>query len=240
MKWAREEAHQHSLAVALHWTSFLHQLRGDASEAGTCAGTVVELAQEHGFPHWEMIGRILQVWAACRESPSEREVQNFEKVIATWRASGAELLHPYFLGLLAEQYGLIGQSKKALALLDQAISLIADSSERFSEAELWRLRGELLTVGTEETGLAACPERDNRRGVAEKCFRKSIKIAGEQGARAWELRAATSFANLYIEQGKAEGAYGILAPVVSWFQEGYETRDMRAARHVLEQLENER
>ena len=145
---AEEGAHQHSLslAAALNWTGLLHQLRGEAEVTYERAVAGIALAQQCGFPDWEMIGTIFRDWAAAAQSHNEAPVEQLQKMITAWCATGAELLRPYFLGLLAEQYGKIGRSEKGLALLDEALAVVNTSAERFSEAELYRLRGELLLV----------------------------------------------------------------------------------------------
>ena len=234
---AEEGAHQHSLslAAALNWTGLLHQLRGEAEVTYERAVAGIALAQQCGFPDWEMIGTIFRDWAAAAQSHNEAPVEQLQKMITAWCATGAELLRPYFLGLLAEQYGKIGRSEKGLALLDEALAVVNTSAERFSEAELYRLRGELLLVrDVNRLSTQTSPPRPNSE--AESCFQKALFVARQQGAKSWELRAVTSLAQQWCKQGKREGARRVLTETADWFTEGHETRDFQAAQALLAEL----
>ena len=234
---AEEGAHQHSLslAAALNWTGLLHQLRGEAELTYERAVAGIALAQQCGFPDWEMIGTIFRDWAAAAQSHNEAPVEQLQKMIAAWCATGAELLRPYLLGLLAEQYGKIGRIEKGLALLDEALAVVNTSAERFSEAELYRLRGELLLVqDANRLSAQTSPPRSNSE--AESCFQKALFVARQQGAKSWELRAATSLAQQWFKQGKREGARRVLTETADWFTEGRETRDFQAAQALLAEL----
>ena len=224
-----------SLAVALNWTSLLHQLRGEAEVTYERAGAGIALAQQCGFPDWELIGTIFRDWATATQSSTEAPVEQLQKVIAAWGATGAELLRPYFLGLLAEQYGKVGRSEKGLALLDEALAVVNTSAERFSEAELYRLRGELLLV-RDANRLSAQTSTPRSNSEAEGCFQKALFVARQQSAKSWELRAATSLARQWGKQGKRERARRVLTETADWFTEGRETRDFQAAQALLAEL----
>ena len=236
---ARAEAgarqHSLSLAAALNWTGLLHQLRGEAELTSERAAAGIALAQQCGFPDWEMIGTIFREWAAAAQSPDEASVAQLQKVIVAWCATGAELLRPYFLGLLAEQYGKLGRIEKGLALLDEALAVVNTSTERFSEAELYRLRGELLLV-RDANRLSAQTSTPRLNSEAESCFQKALFVARQQGAKSWELRAATSLAQQWFKQGKRESARRVLTETADWFTEGRETRDFQAAQALLAEL----
>ena len=182
-----------------------------------------------------MIGTIFRDWATATQSYNEAPVEQLQKVIAAWCATGAELLRPYFLGLLAEQYGKVGRSEKGLALLDEALAVVNTSAERFSEAELYRLRGELLLV-RDANRLSAQTSTPRSNSEAEGCFQKALFIARQQGAKSWELRAATSLARQWGKQGKRERARRVLTETTDWFTEGRETRDFQAAQALLAEL----
>lgn len=234
---AEEGAHQQSLslAAALNWTGLLHQLRGEAEVTYERAVTGIALAQQCGFPDWEMIGTIFRDWAVAAQSHNEAPVEQLQKMIAAWCATGAELLRPYFLGLLAEQYGKIGRIEKGLALLDEALAVVNTSAERFSEAELYRLRGELLLVrDANRLSAQTSPPRSNSE--VESCFQKALFVARQQGAKSWELRAATSLAQQWFKQGKRESARRVLTETTDWFTEGRETWDFQAAQALLAEL----
>ncbi|MCY4389322.1 MAG: AAA family ATPase [Desulfurellaceae bacterium] len=234
---AEEGAHQHSLslAAALNWTGLLHQLRGEAEVTHERAVAGIALAQQCGFPDWEMIGTIFRDWATAAQSHNEAPVEQLQKMIAAWCATGAELLRPYLLGLLAEQYGKIGRIEKGLALLDEALAVVNTSAEHFSEAELYRLRGGLLLVrDANRLSAQTSPPRSNSE--AESCFQKALFVARQQGAKSWELRAATSLAQQWFKQGKRESARRVLTETADWFTEGRETRDFQAAQALLAEL----
>ena len=142
------------------------------------------------------------------------------------------MLRPYFLGLLAEQCGKVGRFEKGLALLDEAMAAVNKNAERFSEAELYRLRETLLL------------NQDGKRGVsgsrsgseAEDSFQKAVLIARQQGAKSWELRAAINPAQLWSKQDKRAEARRLLTEVVEWFTEGLQTPDLQTAHTLLADL----
>ena len=232
LAFAQAGSHPHSLAVALNWTGVLYQLRREASLAQERAEAVIMLSQQRGFPHWLMLGTILQDWAIAEQTDNESSVRRLQEDLAAWRATGAELLRPYFLGLLAEQCGKVGWVEKGLALLDEALAVVNKNAERFSEAELYRLRGTLLLNQDVKRGIPG-----SRSGSeAENSFQKAVFIARQQGAKSWELRAATSLAQLWSKQDKRAEARRLLTEVVEWFTEGLQTPDLQTAHTLLADL----
>jgi predicted ATPase len=128
-----------------------------------------------------------------------------------------------YLGHLASAHASLGQPEVALDLLDEAIQTADKINERFFEAELHRLRGEiLLTMG--------------RRGEAEAGLRRALTIAQQQQARWWELRAATTLAKHWRGEGKCLEAYSLLQPVYGWFVEGFDTASLKDAKALLGEL----
>ncbi|HKF30562.1 MAG TPA: hypothetical protein VKB29_15070, partial [Candidatus Binataceae bacterium] len=138
--------------------------------------------------------------------------------------AGGELIYNYALSLLAESYRAAGEPGPGLAAVAEALEGIESSGQRMHEAELWRLRGELLLL----------------EGVAEaeaaRCFHRALQVAQEQQARSWELRAATSLARLLSTQNRSEEAKSQLAPVLSGFPEGFDTADLKDATTLLATL----
>jgi predicted ATPase len=129
---------------------------------------------------------------------------------------------PYYTALLAETCEIGGQTEEALALLDDALQTIEKTGERWFAAELNRLKGQLLRQGQSE--------------AAEELYRKALRIAREQEAKLWELRAAVSLARLRRDQGRRAEARDLLAPVYDWFIEGFATPDLKGARALLDTL----
>jgi predicted ATPase len=135
-------------------------------------------------------------------------------------------------GLFGSQYGSrLAEACASLGRIDEALTVIeetlpfAETEEQYYEAELHRLRGELLLMRT-----------DADRQGAERCFRKAIDIAHRQGAKSWELRSTTSLARLLARQGKGDEARAMLAKIYNWFSEGFDTRDLKDAKALLEEL----
>jgi predicted ATPase len=136
------------------------------------------------------------------------------------------LLIPFFLGQLAWALACLNRVADGLLLLTDALARVKHTGERWYEAEVHRLRGELLL---------SMP--DHAEGEAEACFQRAIAVAQEQGAKHWELQAATSLARLWRDQGRCTEARDLLAPVYRWFVEGFDTPDLRRAKTLLNQLE---
>jgi predicted ATPase len=142
-----------------------------------------------------------------------------------YRSTGAEYICPYFLCMLAEVYGQSGQPTSGLAILADALGRVDHTGERFYEAELHRLKGQLLLQ-----------QSSNNATEAAICFHQAISIAQNQSAKSWELRAATSLARLWQSQGQQDEARRLLNDIYSWFTEGFETADLIDAKALLEEL----
>jgi predicted ATPase len=130
---------------------------------------------------------------------------------------------------LAEAYGRGGDDAAGLQRLAEALAVVEDTEECWWEAELYRLKGEILLQ--QATGSSA---------EAEACFQQALDIACHQQAKALELRAATSLARLWQQQGKRQEAHDLLAPVYGWFTEGFDTADLKDAEMLLHELEDGR
>jgi predicted ATPase len=158
------------------------------------------------------------------------------------QATGAGIFYSYFLALLAEVYGKAGLAEEGLTALAEALTVADQSGERFYEAELYRLKGE-LTLRTGEKAKRGNGEKaqipDLRaqilgpEGEAEACFLKAIEIAQKQQAKSLELRASTSLARLWQQQGKRAEAHRMLSAVYNWFTEGFDTKDLQEAKALL-------
>jgi predicted ATPase len=153
--------------------------------------------------------------------------------MATVLASGQALSRPFFLVLLAEVMQHTGQTEAGLRHVAEALDAFEASERGDMLAEAYRLQGELLLhrAGGAE-GTTAPPGA----AQAAACFQKALAIARRQQARSWELRAAMSLARLWQQQGKRDAARALLAPIYSWFTEGFDMADLRQARALLEAL----
>ncbi len=141
------------------------------------------------------------------------------------RDTGTGIYRPYFQALLAESLGQVGQVDEGLAMIDEAQSETDASGQHCFEAEMYRLKGELLLKQ---------PSPDLHQ--AETCFHQALDVARQQQAKSLELRAATSLARLWQSQDKRQEAYDLLAPVYEWFTEGFDTKDLQEAKALLAEL----
>jgi predicted ATPase len=222
---AQQRAHPFSLALALCGAALFHQLRRDGHAAQEYAEAVSSLAQGQGFPLWRACSLSLGGWALAHQGQTREGLEQITQGLTALRATGAELLRPYFLALLAEAHGTIGEPGAGLTVLTETLPLIDTTGERWYESGCYRLKGELLLQQS----------LDNH-AEAETCFQHAISIAQSQQAKSWELRAATSLARLWQQQGKRQEAHDLLAPVYGWFTEGFDTADLQEAQALLDAL----
>jgi predicted ATPase len=144
---------------------------------------------------------------------------------ADWMSTGSKYHGTYYLGLLALACERADQTDEALDFVDRALETADKIGERWFEAELRRVQGEWLVVRRQEEGQRA-----------EACFHHAIDLARSQNAKVFELRAAMSLARLWRDQGKPQQARELLAPVYDRFTEGFDTRDLREAKALLDEL----
>ena len=145
--------------------------------------------------------------------------------ITSLRSTGASLYEPMHLWYLAMAYAELGQLDDAWRCIDDAIDKVERSNEKWCEAEVNRIAGEIALKS---------PARDTQK--AEKYFERALSVARQQQMKSWELRAAMSLARLWRDQGKVQQARELLAPVYGWFTEGFDTRDLKEAKALLEEL----
>jgi predicted ATPase len=222
---AQELSHPHSVAFALNFAATLHQCRGEEQVVRERAAAVIALATEQEFPHWLARGTFLAGWAQVAGGQYAAGITQMRQGLAAWRATGAEIEVSYFLALLAEAYGQGGQAEEGMRVTAEALAIVHTAREQYYEAELYRLKGELL--------LARSPEQ---HAEADTCFRQALAIACRQQAKSLELRAAMSLARLWQRRGQCVEARELLAPIYGWFTEGFDTVDLREAKALLDEL----
>jgi class 3 adenylate cyclase/predicted ATPase len=221
---ARNLSHHHSLALALVFAAWLHQFRREPQAAREHAEAAIAICSEQGFPLFMSMGTILRGWALGQEGRGEEGVAQMRRGLADLRATGAGLWQPTFLSLIAEADGRIGQARRGLEVLGEAMAIVDRNDERFYEAELHRLKGELLlSTPADPSG-------------AERCFRIALEIAGRQRAKSLELRAACSLARLCAREGRRSEAHDLVAPIYGSFSEGFGMPDHQEAKALLDQL----
>jgi predicted ATPase len=231
---AQEHTQRFSLARALVYGALLHQFRREGQLVQERAEAAITLSTEQGFPHWLAVGTFLRGRALAAQGQGAEGVAQMQQGLAARLAAGAELGRPLYLALLAQAYRGMGQAKEGLALLAQALIVVNNSGERHWEAELYRLKGELLL---EQAGTRRQANGSRQPwGEAEACFHHALAVARRQQAKSLELRAAMSLARLWQQQGKRAEARELLAPVYDWFTEGFDTADLQDAKALLEVL----
>jgi predicted ATPase len=217
--------HPVSRASALSWAAALHQLRGEVRRAREVAETALALTTEEKIPFFHTHAVMLRGWALVEEGQAEEGIAQLREGYAAYIAIGAQIECSHWLALLAEAYRDTGRPAEGLHLIAEALDHVAQTGIVYYEAELHRLDAQLrlrLDAGEE------------RR--AEESFRRALEIARQQQAKSWELRATTSLARLWDEQGRRAEARDLLAPVYGWFTEGFDTADLKEARTLLDQL----
>jgi predicted ATPase len=220
---AQELSHPFSIVFALNFSAGLHQFRLETQAVKERSATVIALSTKQGFPFWIAGATVRQGWALAMEEETEEGIVQMRQGLAAWQATGAEVGVPHYLALLAEAYGQAGQAEEGLSVLADALASVHNTKQHCWEAELYRLKGELL--------MQAEAEAD-----AEACFRQAIQVARRQQAKSLELRAVMSLSRLWQKQGKREEARQLLAEVYGWFTEGFDTPDLQEAKVLLKEL----
>ena len=226
LKDARESGHIASLFFALTGSFFfVDSYCGNYTTANARVDELVALADEKDAAFWRawgMLGRGLLLGLTGRAVDA---VQMITSGIIAWRSTGATYHLPSWLSYLAAAHTEVGQLNDAWRCIGEATSLIGTSKESWSEAEVHRTAGEIARKS---------PSPDAAK--AEAYFEHALGVARQQQAKSWELRAATSMARLWRDQGKRDEARDLLAPVYGWFTEGFDTRDLKEAKSLLEKL----
>jgi class 3 adenylate cyclase/predicted ATPase len=220
---ARTLAHPPTLASSLMVGAMLLSLVGDNRALNERADELVAVAVEQGVPWWHTVGTVYRGWVRVKDGDVAEGISLMHHGLTAYRATGAEMWIPYHTALRAKACEIAGQIEESLALLDDALQLSQRTGERWFAAELDRHKGQLLL-------------RQGNTDAAEELYRTALGIAQEQGAKLWELRAAMSLAGLRRDQGRRAEARDLLAPVYSWFTEGFDTPDLKDAKALLEEL----
>jgi predicted ATPase len=211
-------------ALVSAYLALLQQLRAEQAVAREHAEQALALTGKYQAPYYRAWAGILVSYALAREQPDEERIGHLRDSIAEFKASGARLRLPYYLSLLAQVCGKAGRAEEGLASIDEALSEARTHNERWWDAEVHRLRGELLLMhGADASDV-------------EAALLRAIEIARAQQARSLELRATMSLARLWIAQNRPDDARRRLRDVYTWFTEGFDTPDLQAARLLLAQL----
>jgi predicted ATPase len=238
MTLATECSHPYSLAIAHVFSSWIHQFNRESRLTQELADKLIKLSSEQGFSQWLALGSIMRGWALVDQEVYGEGIEYMMSGIAGRRARESEVGRTYFLALLAEGYGKVGQTKEGITVLTEALDTAQKTGECFYESELHRLYGELLlhTFFENQTVGPFDRTQDSVQAEAEDNFLKAIGIARRQGAKSLELRAVTSLGYLLKNQGRKKEAEKMLTDIYGWFTEGFNTKDLKEAKALLEEL----
>lgn len=220
---ARQRSEPHSLAHALAFAAVCHQLRRERPAAQRYADEAITLSAEHGLPLYEAMARVIRGWARIGQGDNEEAANEVRRGLAAWQGTGAQLMRPHFLALLAEGCAAAGTEDAGIPLLAEALAMSESSGDCYYQSELYRLKGERLLTRAREHDIEA----------AAVCFEQSLAIARQQAALSLELRAVLSLARL-SRVGSGLAARDLLLPVYERFAEGLDSLDLREARILLD------
>jgi predicted ATPase len=204
-------------------SAYFHQFRRERARAHAFAERALRLATEQGVAI-VMAGTMMVLGEAVEPGALADGMARTREGIAAFRGSGAELILPFHLTQLAAAHGQVGQPDEGLAALDEARSLVERGGEHTWDADLYRVKGELMRMN------------DADESEVEACFHHARAIARRQQAKSYELRATMSLSRLWQRQGKRAEARDLLAPIYGWFTEGFDTADLQEAKALLEAL----
>jgi predicted ATPase len=225
LKDAREIGQAATLMYALVHAWLIHIQCGNYAAAVAEADELVALADEKGTSFWKAQGMSVQGCTLALTGKAADAVQIIASGIDAWRSTGSTFWMPLYLTYLAIAYVELGELESAWLSIDEAMTAAETTKERWYEADIYRMAGEIALLA---------PQPDATK--AETYFERALGIARTQQAKSWELRAAMSMARLLLHQGKRQRARDCLAPVYGWFTEGFDTHDLKQAKALLDAL----
>jgi predicted ATPase len=214
-----------TLMFTLQLTSLTHIFRGNYAAATARCNELITLANEKDSSYRKAQGMNHQGCVLALTGQSSEAIHMITSGIAVSRSTGATIWMPLWLSFLASAYAELGQIDDAWRCIGEAMTTVETTKERWFEAEVLRLAGETALMGSQPDAARA-----------EEYFDRALIVARQQQAKSWELRAAMSLARLWRDRGKVQQARELLAPVCGWFTEGFDTRDLKEAKALLEQL----
>src|SRR5262249_35836686 len=211
-----------ALVIAGIWPCFAKR---EADKIPAYADEVQTLADEMGFAEWR--STFHRGWALAELGDLEKGVAGMEMGVEGFKQRGGIPRLPIHLAWLANGYARLGQTDRALSMLDQILADAERSGSVVDEAEILRIKGEAILM------------RDSSANAeAEACLRKAIEIARGQSAKWWELRATVNVARLLRDTHRPGEARAMLAEIYNWFTEGFDTADLKEAKALLDELKS--
>jgi predicted ATPase len=226
VKNAREVGAATTLMYALYFAGRSHFYCRDYAAARAQFDELAALADERGAQYWKALGTAERGAIFALTGNASDAVRAITSAITSLRSTGATLYEPRHLWDLAIAYAELGQLDDARRCIDDAIDKVERSKEKWCEAEVNRVAGEIALKS---------PQREAAK--AESYFERALAVARQQQAKSWELRAGMSMARLWRSQGKSQQARELLAPIYGWFTEGFDTLDLKQAKALLHELE---
>jgi class 3 adenylate cyclase/predicted ATPase len=222
---ARDSGHAVPLMYAQFHTSLTNVLCAKYAAANAQSSEVVRLADEKGAALWKALGTMQKGCVLAQSGKASEAIQMITSGITMYRSTGSRLYLPIFLSHLSKAYGELGQFDQAWRYTGEAMAAVETTKERWYEAEIHRVTGEIALK---------LPQLGSSQ--AETYFERALNVARMQQAKSWELRAAMSMARLWLDQGMPEKARDLLAPIYGWFTEGFDTHDLKEAKALLHAL----
>jgi class 3 adenylate cyclase/predicted ATPase/ABC-type transport system involved in cytochrome c biogenesis ATPase subunit len=226
---AEELGHKFSMGEAYGFSTAVHHFRGENAQALESAERAIRICEDNGFAVWLAHAKLMRGRVVAELGDAEAGVAEMSQGYDMWAATGAVVTTPFYLALQAEGLAMAGRPDEGLALLQRAFDIVSRYGERYYEAEIRRLLGELSLQS------AALHGRDES-AAAERWFAGALAFAQEKQLHGLGLRSAISLGRLRLGQGRPENALQILEPAYAWFEEGKGTRDLEQARSLIEAL----
>ena len=220
--------HKFSMGEAYGFATTVHYFRGDHVSSLACAERAVEICEEGGFAVWLAHARMMRGRLLAQTEP-QRGIEEMRRGFDMWASTGAVVTRPFYLALRAEGHALAGEFGEALKLLGDALQVVVSFGERYYEAEIRRLLGELTLRSARRDGV-------DRTDEAERWLTGAHACAESQSLNSIALRAATSLARLWSEKGRIAEARSVLCKAYDRFDEGLQTYDLVDARSVAERI----
>jgi predicted ATPase len=224
LAYSRQLGHPFSLAFALSISQLLYMMRGEPEPVEQMAAEAASLCSQQGFAQWASHAVFTRGWVSFALDGQEKGLAEMRQGLASWRATGAVLMTAYWLTNLAQSLSAAGMHEAAKRSAEEALSIMNQTEHRYFEPEAHSILGIAAWLSNHDEATAAA------------CLDNAIASARRQNARLLELRAATSLARLWRDQGRRAEAYELLAPVYNWFTQGFDTADLKEAKALLDDL----
>ena len=228
---AREVGHPFNVGGTLWSLAWCFHLRREVSAVLETVEELNQLITQQEFVQWTRPAQLLHGWALVEQHNYEAGTAQFQNAITGFLQIGEDLMMPYHLGLLANAQRHAGQIDSGLTTMEEALGMMQKNAEHWCEAELYRIKGELLRQKAHGKR-----NKTAREAEAEAYFQRAITVARRQGARAWQLRATLSLSQLWQTQDKHKQARQRLSRIYNWFSEGFDTADLQDAKALLAEL----